>query len=123
MKASEARKATERAEESKYNALIEERRKKADIEKSRDAKYMRDEYPKFEREVYNDIRKATKDGRHSINVSDPRGCAWKKLGSKLIDDGYRVEANYVDGSYENMGDFEAPCNIWNDPYWYYKVSW
>lgn len=122
MKANEARKVTKQAELLQAaKRAAEQRAEDARIERE-NAKYLRDEYPKFEAEVYRDIRKTAKSGGKSISVT-PKGIAWQKLEPKLREDGYHIQAHFVPGEYENMGDFNAPCNVWVPAYWWYSVSW
>lgn len=123
MLAKHAKALTKRAEtlaqKRKAQKLTEEEKKR----KTENDRYMRDEYPKFEAKVYAEIRQASKSGISSIRVVDPRGIAWDRLSHKLESDGYSIQTHYVEGEMENMGDFNAPCNIWRDPYRWYEVSW
>jgi len=123
MKATEAKSLTKTAEEEQQRkqaeAWAEEDRRKREANE----RYMREKYSSFEAEVYKKIKDAAKRGERYIHVTDPKGVAWEVLRPKLVADGYHIEPHWVAGEYENMGDFNAPCNIWHDPYWYYTVSW
>ena len=123
MKAKHARAITKHARTRREQREIRARDLETQQRQEADANYMRDEYPKFEASVYADIRKASAQGLNKIWIRDPRGCAWVALEAKLRTDGYHITMHHEAGEYENMGDFNAPCNLWRDPYWWYEVSW
>jgi hypothetical protein len=123
MKAEQARKVKKQAESDHWRKVSEEREVESRRIKKANDHYMKNEYTKFENKVYSDIRKAAKLRENHIYVTDPNSAAWERLEKKLRADGYRVQGHHQAGEYENMGDFNAPCNIWRDAYWYYEVSW
>jgi hypothetical protein len=86
-------------------------------------KYMREEYPRFKADIQKQIREASAHGRRDITVVDPPNHAWQALEEELRANGYSIGSRFTHGEYENMGDSSAPCNIWRDSYWSYKVGW
>ncbi len=123
MKAKDAQDLTKRAEKSHLDAIAAQRRAEANKRKKADALYMQNEYAGFESDVYKQIKQAAKNREKHIYVKDPRPIAWNKLETKLKDDGYNIQADWVTGYYTEYGDSAAPCNVWTEPHWNYKISW
>lgn len=123
MKVEQAKKLTRKAAELAARRANKAAKAEADRIRKANRDYMKNEYPGFQAGVYADIKAATASQAHSITIEPPNSAAWEKLEKKLLKDGFQVQSYFVQGEYENMGDFNAPCNVWRDSYWYYKVSW
>ena len=123
MKAADAQVLTKKAKDAQAKREARTLAAEAKKAEAQTKRYMREEYPAFEEEVYGSIKIAALNRLRKVDVEPPCGAAWERLEQKLRADGYFIESHFVEGSYQNMGDFNAPCNIWTEPYWYYTVSW
>ena len=129
MKASDAKRMSVRAIAKQNKQLASEAaRKEVERNQARDVA-LKTDYPKRLVALRKQIHDAAKSGRseHSYCMSSDDTAGEEiinKLAEVLTADGYtcQIIRNFVPGSYENMGDFNAPCNIWRESCWTFTLS-
>lgn len=121
MNAKEAKQASDQA-----TRAIAKRKQEAqqvkDTARSRErARALREDYPAFKRKALAEIRKVTARGQREAVVHFSESALAEKLTQELKADDYRVNRQHREG-YENYGDFNAPCNVWETSDWL-EISW
>jgi len=134
MKASDALKtATKSARDSARAERIKAKKEEHErLAAEREA--IRKDFPKRLKDIRAMIRATAKAGRYELPdryTMSSENVAGKQIIQKLVktlkQDGYNAwyEEDFINGEYDNMGDFNAPCNVWRDSRWIYTlhVSW
>lgn len=124
MRAEQARKILKDTEESNYKRELVKRSHAERKRRDRHNKEMA-EFDKIMDTIHDKIKEAVKGlyTRVTFDHSSYTGETQTAIEERLKEEGYRVYRQFVPGEYENMGDFNAPCNIWRDSYWYLDIWW
>ena len=81
-------------------------------------------YPQILAEITHAIETAAKSGYNNVVVDKKwLNVTHDQLEKDLTKRGFKLQTHYHDGHYEDYGDFNAPCNVWQDAYQTWTISW